>query len=161
MKARAILCPHQPPTRVITQFRKLKAVLTLLALPSSFCPRTGYLKEIYIYIYTPDQLKADITLDVRSSSFWCSLWFKNAFTFGCWCHSNRFLILRNHTGKVVPRAYHSCCNPFYIRHLFVSFSFSFIFSMRYCTKAFETNVIYNSAERRCLLINGALKMGGE
>ena len=28
---------------------------------------------IYIYIYIQDQLKADITLDVRSSSFWCSL----------------------------------------------------------------------------------------
>ena len=25
-------------------------------------------------MYTQDQLKADITLDVRSSSFWCSLW---------------------------------------------------------------------------------------
>ena len=32
--------------------------------------------------YTQDQLKADITLDVRSSSFWCSLWFKKAFTYG-------------------------------------------------------------------------------
>ena len=52
VKARAILYPHQPPTRVITQFRQLKAVLPLLALPSGFCHRTGYLKEIYIYIYT-------------------------------------------------------------------------------------------------------------
>ena len=26
-------------------------------------------RYIYIYIYTPDQLKADITLEVRSSSF--------------------------------------------------------------------------------------------
>ena len=74
------------------------------------------------------------------------LWFKNAFTYGRCCHSNRFFILRNHTRKVVPRAYHSCWNPFYIRHLFGSFSFSFIFFMRYCTKALETNVIYNSAE---------------
>ena len=73
---------------------------------------------IYIYIHTQDQLKADITLDVRSSSFWCSLWFKNAFTYGRWCHSNRFLILRNQTRKVVTRVYHSCWNPFYIRYLF-------------------------------------------
>ena len=35
------------------------------------------------------------------------------------------------------------------------------FFMHYCTKALETNVIYNSAERWYLLINGALKMGGE
>ena len=33
--------------------------------------------------------------------------------------------------------------------------------MRYCTKALETNVIYKSAERCYVLINGALKMGGE
>ena len=74
-------------------------------------------------MFTQDQLKADITLDVRSSSFWCSLWFKNAFTYGRWCHSNSFLILRNHTRKVVPRVYPSCWNPFYIRYLFGSFSF--------------------------------------
>ena len=35
------------------------------------------------------------------------------------------------------------------------------FFMHYCTKALEKNVIYNSAERCYLLINGALKMGGE
>ena len=52
-----------------------------LALPSSFCHRIGYLKEIYIYVYTRPT-KMDITLDVRSSSFWCSLWFKKAFTYG-------------------------------------------------------------------------------
>ena len=65
VKARAILCSHQPPTRVITQFRQLKAVLSLL-LPDRVFKRNIY---IYIYIYTPDQLKAEITLDVRSSSF--------------------------------------------------------------------------------------------
>ena len=37
----------------------------------------------------------------------------------------------------------------------------YLFLMRLCTKALETNVIYNSAERCYLLINGALKMGGE
>ena len=35
------------------------------------------------------------------------------------------------------------------------------FFIRYCTKALETNVIYNSAERCYLLIDGALKMDGE
>ena len=137
----------------------------------------------------PDQLKAEITLDVRSSSFWCRLWSKNAFNcrrwchsnrflmlrnhtgmvvpranaFTChrWCHSNRFLMLRNHTGMVVPRAFHSYWNLFYIRRLFGSFSFSFLFLMRYCTKALQTNVIYNSAERCYLLVNGALKTGFE
>ena len=106
-------------------------------------------RNIYIYRY------------IYPRSTKSSLWFKNAFTFGCWCHSNRFLMLCNHTGMVAPRAFHSCWNPFYIRRLFGLFSFSFIFFMRYCTKALQINVIYNSAERCYLLINGALKMGGE
>ena len=76
-------------------------------------------------------------------------------------NSNRFLMLRNHMGIVVPRAFHSCWNPFYIRRLFGSFFFSFILFMHYRTKALQTNIIYNSAERCYLLINGALKMDGE
>ena len=124
-------------------------------------PPDRVFKKIYINIYARST-KADITLDVCSSSFQCSFWFKNVFTFGRSCHSNRFLILRNHMGMVVPHALHSCWNPFYIRHLFGSFSFSFIFFfLRYCTKALETNVINNSAKRCYLLINGALKVGGE
>ena len=43
----------------------------------------------------------------------------------------------------------------------VVYSVRFIFFMRYCTKTLQTNVIYNSAERCYLLINGALKMDGE
>ena len=45
-------------------------------------PLDRVFKKIYISMYTQDQLKADITLDVHSSSFWCSLWFKNVFTYG-------------------------------------------------------------------------------
>ena len=45
------------------------SVLPLLVLLSSFCHRTGYSKEIYIYVcvcmYMPDQLKAEITLSVH------------------------------------------------------------------------------------------------
>ena len=36
-------------------------------------PPDRLFKKKYISMYTQDQLKADITLDVRSSSFWCSL----------------------------------------------------------------------------------------
>ena len=59
VKARAIPCPYQPPSRVITQFRLLKVVKPLLVLPSRFCRPDRVLKEmyIYIYIYTPDQIK--------------------------------------------------------------------------------------------------------
>ena len=67
VKAYAIPCPHQPPTRGDNTVLVAQGwVLPLLALPRSFCYQTGYLKElyIYIYIYTPDQLRAEITLDV-------------------------------------------------------------------------------------------------
>ena len=37
----------------------------------------------------------------------------------------------------------------------------FSFFVCYCSKPFQTNVTYNSAERCHLLINGILKMGGE
>ena len=42
VKVRAIPCPHQPPTRGDNTVSVAKAVLPLLALPSSFCHRTGY-----------------------------------------------------------------------------------------------------------------------
>ena len=83
---------------------------TLLALPSSFCYRTGYSKELYIYIYARSIKSRDYIW--RSSSFFvCSLWFlKNAFTLMLLhIYSNRFLMLCNHTGMVVPRGFHSCC----------------------------------------------------
>ncbi len=117
VKACAIPCLHQPPTRVITQFRKLKWVLPPLVLRSSFCHRTGYLKEIYIYIYiyTPDQLRAVTTLDIKLhfQSAVCDLknktkkkrvYFRRLMLLRV--YSNRFL--RNHTGMVVPRVFPSC-----------------------------------------------------
>ena len=85
---------------------------------------------IYIYIYIYARLtKSRDYIDVRSSSFLVQfvIFFKNVFTFGRWCHSKRFLMLCNHTGMVVQRAFHLCWNPFDTRHLFGSFSFSFIF----------------------------------
>ena len=60
MKARAIPCSHQPPTR---------GNITVSAAPGAtkqlFRPDRIFKIIIYIYIYTPDQLKADITLSVH------------------------------------------------------------------------------------------------
>ena len=131
-------------------------------------------RNIYIYIYMPNQLKAEITLDVRSSSFQRHLWFKNAFTLGRWCHSNHFLMLRNHKGMVVPHVFQEFQHewntggttiPIEIPSISVIYSVRFpsvlSFFMRYCTKAFQTDVIYNSAEWCYLWINWVLKLGGE
>ena len=137
--------PHQPPTRVITQFRLLKAVLPLLVLPSSFCHRTRYLKEIYIYTCTRSTKSRHY---IGHSFIFILVQFviKNAFTYGRWCHSNRFLILRNHTRKYIIHVE--------ILSISVIYSVRFLSFMRYCPKALETNVIYNSAEICHVLING-------
>ena len=96
VKASAILRPHQPATRVITVSVAQGEVLPLLV---AFCYWTGYLKEIYVYIYTRSAKSRHYI--GRSFIFslvqLCDL--KNAFTYGRWCHSNRFLILRNHTRR--------------------------------------------------------------
>ena len=47
-------------------------------------------------------------------SFYFHLWFfKNAFTLGSWClYALIVTVLRNHTGMVVPCAFHSCWRLF-------------------------------------------------
>ena len=120
MKARAIPYPHQPPTR---GDKTVSVAQGGTATPSATKQKLlGSLKELYIHIYmcvcvcvcvwTPDQLRVEITLDVHLH-FYCAVWDvkKRRVYFRPWMllrvYSNRFLMLRNHTGKVVPRAFHS------------------------------------------------------
>ena len=76
-------------------------------------PPDRVLKELYIYIYTPDQSIAETTLDVHLYSLCavCDLKKKRVYfrpLTSLRVYSNRFLVLRNHTGMVVPHAFHSC-----------------------------------------------------
>ena len=117
--------------------------------------------------------------------------FKNLFTFSCWCHyafySNCFLMLYNYTGMVVPCAFPWCWRLFTLDQIqldayctvvewdfsvpvltfpSVSVIYSIVFLQfdlfrHYFTKPLQTKIIYNSAERCHLFINGTLKMGGE
>ena len=69
VKARAIPCPHQPPTRddntvSVVQGGTATPGGTKLLLPLDRVFRELYI-YIYIYIYTPDQLRAETTLDVN------------------------------------------------------------------------------------------------
>ena len=53
VKARAILCPHQPPSRGDNTVSVAQGGTgTPGSTASRFYHRTGYSKEIYIYIYT-------------------------------------------------------------------------------------------------------------
>ena len=92
VKARAIPCPHQPPSRgdntvSVAQGGTATPGATKQLLPPDRVLRESYIYiYIYIYIYTPDQLNAENTLDVNLHflSAVCDL--KNAFTFGGWCN---------------------------------------------------------------------------
>ena len=72
MKTHAIPCPHQPLTRGDNTVSVAQSGTAVPGATKQFLPLDRVFKRsiyIYIYIYTPDQLKAEITLDVRSSSF--------------------------------------------------------------------------------------------
>ena len=110
---------------------------------------------IYIYIYTLDQLKAEITWDVCSSSF-----FSVQFVI--------FLKTRLLTAIDVIATVSWCCvitQEWWFRVHFIHaeipsirwFSFCFIFFVRYCTEALPINVKYNSAERCFFLSKGPLR----
>ena len=80
MKARAIPCLHQPPTRgdntvSVAQGGTATPGATKKLLPPDRILRELYIYMyiymcvcVYIYIYTPDQLRAETTLDVNVHS---------------------------------------------------------------------------------------------
>ena len=84
VKARAIPYPHQPPSRgdntvSVAQGGTATPGATKQLLPPDRVLRESY---IYIYIYTPDQLNAETTLDVNLHFLSAVGDLKNAFTFG-------------------------------------------------------------------------------
>ena len=82
VKARAIPCPHQPPFRGDNTVSVAQGGTATPGATKQLLPPDRVLRELYIYIYTPDQLNAETTLDVNLHflSAVCDL--KNAFTFG-------------------------------------------------------------------------------
>ena len=108
MKARAVPCPHQPPTRGDNTVSVAQGGTATLGATKQLLPPDRVLRE---YIYTPDQLRAETTLvvNLHFQSAVCDLkkqkrvYFRRLMLL-C-VYSNRFL--RNHTGKVVPRVFPS------------------------------------------------------
>ena len=68
VKARAIPCPHQLPTRGDNTVSVAQGGTATPGATKQLLPLEKVLRElyiyIYIYIYTPDQLRAETTLDV-------------------------------------------------------------------------------------------------
>ena len=83
VKARAIPCPHQPLTRTDNKVSVAQSGTATPGATKQLLPPDKVFKRI-IYIYTPNQLKAEIHL--RSSFSVQFMVFKNAFTFGRWSH---------------------------------------------------------------------------
>ena len=69
VKARAIPCPHQPPTKGDNTVLAAQGGTATPGATKQLLPPDRVLRElyiyIYIYIYTPDQLRAEPTLDVN------------------------------------------------------------------------------------------------
>ena len=115
MKARTIPCLHQPPTRGDNSFGSSRRYCHSWCYQAAFATGLGIKRNIYIYIYMPDQLRAETTLDINLFLLVCSLWFKKQTNkkrvyfrplILLRVYSNRFL--RNHTGIVVPHVFPSC-----------------------------------------------------
>ena len=84
VKAHAILCPHQLLTRSDNIVLVAQGGTATPGATKQFLPLDRVFK-IYIYIYA--RLTKRRNYIVHSSSFLVQfVIFKNAFTFGCWCH---------------------------------------------------------------------------
>ena len=65
MKARAILCPYQPPTRGDNTVSVAQGGTATPGSIKQLLPPDRVLRKLYIYIYMPDQLRANTTLDIN------------------------------------------------------------------------------------------------
>ena len=69
LKARAIPCPHQPPSKGDNTVSVAQGGTATPGVTKQLFPTDRVLRELYIsiymYIYTPDQLRAETTLDVN------------------------------------------------------------------------------------------------
>ena len=76
-------------------------MLPFMALSSSFCHRTGHLKELYIYIYIYIYARSTKSRHyiVHASSFLCSLWYIYIYI----AHIFRFVCIN-------MEAYACCCS---------------------------------------------------
>ena len=118
VKACAIPCPHQPPTRSDNTVLVAQDGTATPGTTKQLLPPYRVFKRIiyiYIYIYTPDQLKAEIILLYWMFIFIFSVQFgifkKHVYFWpliSLCVYRNRFLMIRNHTGMVVLYAFHSC-----------------------------------------------------
>ena len=67
MKVPAIPCPHQPPTRGDNTVSVAQGGTATPGSTKQLLPQDRVLRELYIYIciYTPNQFRAETTLDVN------------------------------------------------------------------------------------------------
>ena len=79
MKARAIPCPHQPPSRGDNIVSVAQGGTATPGATKQLLPPDRVLRESYIY--TPDQLNAETILDVNLHFLNAVCDLKNAFTF--------------------------------------------------------------------------------
>ena len=84
VKAHAIPCPHQPPTRGDNTVSVAQGSTATPGATKQLLPLDRVFERIiYIYIYMPDELRAEITLDVHLHfNVQFVIFLKNTFTVG-------------------------------------------------------------------------------
>ena len=97
--------PSSAPNQGDNTVSVAKGSTTTPGATKQLLPLDRVLKELYIYIYIRQINQSSRDYIGRSSSFLvCSLWLKKTRLLS----AVDILVLRNHTGMVVPRAFHSC-----------------------------------------------------
>ena len=84
VKARAIPCPHQPPTKGDNTVSVTQGGTAIPGATKQLLPPDRVLRELYICARS---IKSRDYIGRYSSFLVCCLWFlKDAFTFGRWCY---------------------------------------------------------------------------
>ena len=123
VKARVIPCPHQPLAMGDNTVSVVSGGTATPGATEQLFQPDRLLKELYIYIYIyiyKRSINSRDYIGCLSSFLVCSLWFKKKKLpppkrkrvyfwplMSLSVYGKRFMVLLNHTGMVVPRAFHS------------------------------------------------------
>ena len=145
MKERAIPCPHQLPTRLITVSVAQGGTATPGTTKQLLPLNRVFKRNIYIYIYIYIHARSTKSRDYIGRSF--IFIFSAVFGF-----KTRLFLATISWCSIITWEWWFCVNIIHVEIPSISVVYSvhfpliLSFFMRYCIKALQTNVIFNSAD---------------